>query len=301
MMKKIMIAGSTLLDLKGCPFTTYNKDGRNAGYIIEKAGGVARNVCEDLAHVGIHPIFLTVLDHSVASTDIATHLQQCGTDVSHITYTEDGLGKWLAVFDEHGDVVSSISQRPNLEPLRHVLKELGDVIASSCDGIVCALDIDRIVLEQLFYLAEKYDVPVYGLVSNMTIASQRKDLIQKTACFVCNKEEASILFQKDFMSMHGIELIDVLAQQRKEMHLQQLIITDGPYGAVYVSAKEAGHVPCADVEVVNTTGCGDAFFAGAAASLVQGSSLCEAALQGTKLAGAALATHDNVCPMMIGK
>ena len=50
------------------------------------------------------------------------------------------------------------------------------------------------------------------------------------------------------------------------------------------------------VDVIDTTGCGDSFFAGTAAGLTYGKSLREACEIGTRLASAVIATKENVCP-----
>ena len=51
---------------------------------------------------------------------------------------------------------------------------------------------------------------VYALVSNMTIAVERRDFIRRTACFVCNQQEAGILFSEDYDHMTPAELAAIL-------------------------------------------------------------------------------------------
>ena len=50
---------------------------------------------------------------------------------------------------------------------------------------------------------------------------------------------------------------------------------------------------------VDTTGAGDAFFAGAAIGLTYGKSLKEACVIGTRLAASVIATKENVCPRFL--
>jgi fructokinase len=55
--------------------------------------------------------------------------------------------------------------------------------------------------------------------------------------------------------------------------LRLLIITDGPRGCNYVTARHArGHVPTSHVDVVDTTGAGDGFVAGLLAGLLENES-----------------------------
>jgi pseudouridine kinase len=50
------------------------------------------------------------------------------------------------------------------------------------------------------------------------------------------------------------------------------------------------------VNVVDTTGAGDAFFAGVAIGLTYGKTVEEACVIGTKLAASVIASRENVCP-----
>ena len=50
------------------------------------------------------------------------------------------------------------------------------------------------------------------------------------------------------------------------------------------------------VDVVDTTGAGDAFFAGAAIGLTYGKTVGEACVIGTRLAASVIASRENVCP-----
>ena len=53
----IVVVGAIFVDIKGFPQNTYIPDGRNAGYIEYIHGGVARNVVEDIANLGLNSTF----------------------------------------------------------------------------------------------------------------------------------------------------------------------------------------------------------------------------------------------------
>ncbi len=46
------------------------------------------------------------------------------------------MGTWLAVFDQDGDVVASISKRPDHRPIEQILDEHGDEIFQDADSVV---------------------------------------------------------------------------------------------------------------------------------------------------------------------
>ena len=74
----------------------------------------------------------------------------------------------------------------------------------------------------------------------------------------------------------------------------------GGEGAVYASREgENGTVPAVNVDIVDTTGCGDAFFAGVCIGLSYGKNLENACQIGTRLASSVIATRENVCPRFL--
>ncbi|MFR7388015.1 MAG: hypothetical protein ACLUTU_03300 [Blautia faecis] len=122
------------------------------------------------------------------------------------------MGTWLAVFDQDGDVVASISKRPDHRPIEQILDEHGDEIFQDADSVVIEIDIDKEIVKKTFHYAEKYGKKVYALVSNMTIAIERRDFLRRTACFVCNQQEAGILFSEDYGDLKPEEMAQCLAK-----------------------------------------------------------------------------------------
>ncbi len=296
----IVVIGATFIDLKGYPFAQYIPNGRNAGKVVQVHGGVCRNVVEDIANVELRPTYLSVLDNSGLSTEIIDKLKRHKVETKYIVRTETGLGKWLAIFNNEGDVIGSISQRPDLSEIGNVLDKYGDEIIREADSIVVEIDMDSDLLSRIFTLAEKYGKDVYAVVSNMSIAVERRDLMKKTACLVCNKEEAEILFSDDYSGMTPGELADIIDQKVEAAHYPRMVVTLGEEGAVYAeSDNDYGVIPAQKTAVIDTTGCGDAFFAGVTIGLTYGKSLREACEIGTRLASSVIATKENVCPRFL--
>ena len=113
------------MDIKGYPNELYIPAGRNAGRVTQVHGGVSRNVAEDIANVELRPTFVSVVDQSGISDDVINKLNRHKVNTQYIRKTEDGLGTWLAVFDNEGDVVASISKRPDLDEIGTILDEQG--------------------------------------------------------------------------------------------------------------------------------------------------------------------------------
>ena len=293
----IVVFGAVFVDIKGYPDNKYIPGGRNVGRVVQTHGGVSRNVAEDIANVALRPVFVSVVDESGTGDDVIRHLRNHGVSTDYIVRRADGMGTWLATFDNCGDVVSSISKRPDLSPLLQVLEEHGDRLIAEADSIVVEIDMETELLERIFSLAEKHGKKVYAVVSNMTIAMERRDLLQKTACMVCNRQEAGMLFSEDYTDMDAAELQEVLQDRLKRSGIPQMVVTLGEEGAVYAEPEGgSGRCSAAKVDVIDTTGAGDAFFAGVTIGLTYGKTLGEACEIGSRIAGSVIVTRESVCP-----
>ena len=166
----IVVIGTTFVDIKGYPVTKYIPGGRNAGRVVRVHGGVSRNVAEDIANIELRPTFVTAVEDDGVGTEVVEKLKRHKVNTEYIRRMPDGMGTWLAIFDNSGDVVASISRRPDTSILLRILEEQGDEIVSRADAIAVEVDVEDSLLNKIFRLAEKYDKRVYGLVSNMTIA-----------------------------------------------------------------------------------------------------------------------------------
>lgn len=293
----ILVVGSVFVDIKGYPLENYIAGGRNVGRVIQTHGGVCRNVVEDIANVGLRPIFLSAVDHTAMGTEVLRHLQRSDVVTDYVFRAPDALGTWLAVFDNSGDVVASISKRPDLSALLDLLTSQGDLLVSAADSIVVEIDIDLPVLRMVLALAKKHRKAVYGVVSIMSLAMERRELLQQTACIVCNRQEAGMLFSDDFSSASPEEMRILLSDKLIRANIPRMVITLGTDGAVWAErGGDSGICPSTRLVPIDTTGAGDAFFSGVTIGLTYGKSLKEACEIGTRLAVSVILTKESVCP-----
>ena len=170
----IVVIGAVFVDIKGYPLSTYIPGGRNAGRMEQVHGGVSRNVAEDIANVELRPTFVSLVDDSGMGQDVIDKLENHKVNTRFIKKVPDGMGTWLAIFDNRGDVTAAISKRPDTTPLIDLLAEQGDEIFADCDSIALELDLEKETVKQTLKYAKKYGKKVYAAVSNMSIAMERR-------------------------------------------------------------------------------------------------------------------------------
>ena len=293
----IVIIGAVFVDIKGYPLSTYIPGGRNAGRVEQVHGGVCRNVAEDIANVELRPTFVSLVDDTGSGQDVIDKLAKHKVNTRYIEKVPDGMGTWLAVFDNDGDVCAAISKRPDTTPLTKLLEEKGDEIFADCDSIAFELDLEKATVKQILRYAKKYNKKVYAAISNMSIAMERRAFLQEIDCFVCNQQEAGLLFSDEYDHMAPEEMCRTLAANVHSANIPCMVVTMGSEGAVYARSNgESGVVPAKKVDVIDTTGAGDAFFAGTVIGLTYGKTLPEACEIGSRLAASVICTAENVCP-----
>ena len=269
----IVVIGAAFVDIKGYPLDQYIPGGRNVGRVVQVHGGVGRNVVEDIANVELRPTFLSVVDDTGISDDVVRNLIRHKVDIA------------------------SISRRPDLSAIEKVLEEHGDEIFAAADSIVIEFDVEVPILKKVLDLAKKHGKAVYTVISNMAIAMKRRDLLQQTAVLVCNEQEAGMLFTEDYTGVSPDRMREILTRKVRQSGIPRIIVTMGEQGAAYADDKgESGVCPALRVDVVDTTGAGDAFFAGVAIGLTYGKTVGESCRIGTRLAASVIASRENVCP-----
>ena len=223
----IVVIGAVFVDIKGYPLSTYIPGGRNAGRVEQVHGGVSRNVVEDIANVELRPTFVSLVDDSGTGRDVIRKLEAHKVNTQYIRTVPDGMGTWLAIFDNDGDVCAAISKRPDTTPLTGLLQEQGDEIFADCDAIALELDLEKETVKQTLRYAKKYGKKVFAVVSNMSIAMERRDFLQQIDCFVCNQQEAGLLFSDEYDHLSPEEMCRVLSSNVRSANIPSMVVTMG--------------------------------------------------------------------------
>ena len=296
----IVVIGATFVDIKGFPQDNYIPTGRNVGRVEYIHGGVARNVVEDIANVELRPIYLGIVDDSPMGSDVLRKLQKHKVNTDYVQVIPEGMGTWLAVFDNNGEVAGSISCCPNLLPILDMLDKKGDEIFSKAKSVVMEADMDKEIVKRALDLAEAHGCKTFGVVSNMSIAAKRRDLLKRFDCFICNQQEAGQLFLDDYDGYTPAEMEKVLLDKVLGARIPSMVVTMGDQGAVYADQYgNSGACPARNVQVRDTTGAGDAFCAGVSIGLTYGKTLAEAIDIGSTLAASVIISSENVCPRFL--
>ena len=153
-------------------------------------------------------------------------------------------------------------------------------------------------------LAAQMEIPVQTVLRALEVAAKRgtrtlvnlapvlevpRELLEKLDPLVVNEHEAA------FLLGGGVEGVDgalSAAPELLSLGPRSAVITVGAAGAAFADGESSGHVPAPEVDVVDTTGAGDAFVGALAARLARDASLEEAVAYAVR-AGAAAVTKEG--------
>lgn len=299
-MANTVVFGVTFVDVKGFSRNKYDPEGRNLGMVKIVHGGVSRNVVENFANVGMPVSFASMLEDTAIGRDVARRLENAGADLTYtVTADHDGIGMWLVILDEKGDLAGSISCMPDLAVLEKLVAEQGEKIVAGAENIVLEIDLNEAIAERIIDLAEKYNKKVYSIVGNLSVILKRPDLVSRTDCFICNEIEAGKIFATDMENFTPQQMLSFLPKAADKAGIKAMVVTMGALGSVYYDSVSGDKGVCAPVPVklVDSCGAGDAFFSGTVMALTKGMALGEAVKYGSKLASMTIACEESACPV----
>lgn len=116
-----------------------------------------------------------------------------------------------------------------------------------------------------------------------------RELLEKLDPLVVNEHEAAFLLGRE---VEGVKGALSAAPELLSSGPRSAVITIGENGAVLADGESVEHLPAPEVDVVDTTGAGDAFVGALATQIARGASLQEAVAYAVR-AGAAAVTKEG--------
>ncbi len=293
-----VVFGTVFMDCKGFAASRYDPLGRNVGRVRFIHGGVGRNVAENLATAGASPVFVSSVDEGGLGEEVLSRLASEGVDVTHVRRAaSSGMGIWLAVMDEHGELASSISQMPDLSIIEEIIKDEGEEIILSAGSVILEIDLNDFISNEVLRLAKLHSKKVYGITGNMEVVLRNRHLLPELECYICNESEAGRLLGAPVPAGEPERVLDMLARFADSERMSKMVITLGGAGSVYYDGgrRSGGFCPAIPTVARDTSGAGDAFFSGTVEAMIRGIPLREAVTFGTRLASWTIREEGPTC------
>ncbi len=128
-----------------------------------------------------------------------------------------------------------------------------------------------------------------ALVNLAPVVEVPHELLERLDPLVVNEHEAAFLLGSE---VEGVDGALSAVSRLLSLGSRSAVITVGEAGAVFANGESTGHLPAPKVDVVDTTGAGDAFVGALAVQLARGVPLEEAVAYAVR-AGAAAVTKEG--------
>lgn len=288
---RVVVVGGANTDIVGRSVARLVDHDSNPGHVRISSGGVARNIAENLARMGVAVELVTALGGDHNASALARDCMDVGIGVSHAFIASELPGSlYLAVLDETGEMAVAMNDMRALDRLTPEALAAREAVFSSADVVVVDANPSADALE---WVAAHAGAPLVLDPVSAAKAGRARGIVGRLAALKCNALEAGALLGDD--EPQGPDELAHAARRLVEMGARRVFLTAGPGGTHFASAEEGdGFVPAPHTIIANATGAGDAFTAGVAAGLAEGMAVAECAALGTVLAGLALASERTV-------
>jgi pseudouridine kinase len=253
--QKICVIGAANIDISGYAASSLVYGDSNIGHLNYAAGGVGRNIAENLTKLGIPVTLISMFGQDIFGQYLREDCRLKGIDISD-SLVSDGITTpgFMSVLNNKNDLAVGIAAMDSFEnpPEAYINKALK---ASRMHyWQVWETNLPQSVLWNLAEQTGESKI-ILDTVSGDK-ALRAKDILHKLYILKTNLSEAQILYGKKE------ENLDKLLDFFLEKGVQKVFITLGERGVLYGSSQNRGILPPLIVPVTNTTGAGDSFVAG---------------------------------------
>lgn len=290
-MAAITVVGGINIDIEGRPEGTLIPADSNPGQVTVSAGGVGRNIVENIARLGGDVAMISLTGDDVMGQNAKAHLAGLGVDVSGIrNVSGESTGMYLSILNHKNDMELAICNMDILERITPAFlsQHMTAFRQSEIVGLDCNLQ-----AETLAYMTGRLQVPLFLDPVSASKAARVRPVLHRFHTIKPNRIEAELL--------SGIAIEDRASLERAgrwflDQGIRRVFISLGEAGAYYRTADEEGIAPAKAVCLASATGAGDAFSAAILMGHVMGLSAEETARMGIACSSLAMETRTAVNP-----
>ena len=250
----ILVIGGANLDLTGTGSQPLLAGDSNLGHIQTAAGGVGRNIAENLARLGAKTRLLSLTGDDAGRVVIEQSCQQSGIDTTFLLKDSTRTtGTYLSINQPDGEMAMAVSDMSVVDCITPELLERHDKAFTDCDEIVVEANLSAATLQ---WIAKNHaDKPIHADGVSVAKCIKLKPLLAKLTTLKVNRAEAAAIL--------GREGDDAsLAGQLRECGVKHVLLSLGEEGARLHCEQGVFAAHPFEVQGCSVNGCGDAMLAG---------------------------------------
>ena len=286
----VVLIGGANLDILGFPDKALIPRDSNPGTIRFSAGGVSRNIAENLSLLGVHTELITATGNGFDGQFIRKHCKAAGISLKHaLNLEEDISSTYIAIMDSDGDMNLALSDMSASNYITaDYLREKAELI-SEADILVADANLS---IETLEYLSSAFpDSTLIIDPVSVTKSGKIRQLRGSLHTLKMNRLEAESISGIQCNTPEGIKKAGEALLARG---IQRIIISSGSEEIYWAAGEGDGFFKPPSVPVINATGAGDAFTAGVVFSTLAEYSIEKTLKFSSAMAALTIADEDTV-------
>ena len=290
---QIAIVGGNNVDIIATSDIALIYGDSNPGKVVLGMGGVGRNIGENLIRLGQKVRMVTAFGDDAFASLAAGHAQGLGMDLSDSLHVPgEASSLYICVSGPDGDLSVAVSDMSVCDYLTPQALESRMEKLNQAEAIVAEANLSE---ETLCYLARHCTTKLYvDAVSAKKAVRLQKALGGITGIKGNRRELEAIIGQR----IVGDEGIQSAANALHESGVKLVMLTLGDKGAFVSDGSHQAMLPTMVTHPVNTSGCGDAFFAGAVCARLDGGNVRDTLRAGLAAAAVCAGSPMAVSPSM---
>lgn len=289
-----VVIGGSNIDILGEPSESFVVGDSNPGRVSCSAGGVGRNIAENLARLGSSTRLISAVGNDAYGELVLQQCQTAGIDIKHVSQIENAsTSVYLSVLNAERDMHVSIADMGILERIDDHLLSQHETLLNHAAIIVIDANLSS---SALAYLLQNYaHQPIFVDTVSSAKAQKLKPYLSGIHTLKPNLLEAEQLATIKYKSDNDLNR---MADWFHQQGVKRIFITLGERGVYFSDQQQQGLLPAAKVTMMNANGAGDAFVAGLAYSWLQQWNSRESAQFAMAAAGIALSHVATINPNM---
>lgn len=291
----IACLGAANMDRKAQTLQPVTMGSSNPVRVTERPGGVARNVCENLARLGCGTGLFAPLGRDDAGDAITEHLAGLGVTFAPLDrMTRLSTASYTALTDQEGELVIGLADMAICDAV--TTEHLADAADFLAGFKVWFLDAN-LPEPVLKAVAENRPEGVILAADSVSVAKAPRlaGLLDKLDMLFCNAQEAEVLANS---AIHAPLDVITVANRLFDLGARTVVVSQGSSGCYAAAPGVDTFIPAFPTDVKDVTGAGDALTAGTLFGLEQGLGIQEAIRWGLAAASVTCQTIHTVSPSM---
>lgn len=278
---RLAVIGGNNMDISATSRAPLVFGDSNPGAVCTSLGGVGRNIAENLARLGQQVRFLSAFGDDAFAEGAIRQAKEVGMDVSDALIVKGAANcVYICINNADGDMAVAVNDMALCDHITPAYLEARLASLNAGEAIVFDTNLRENTIK---YLADHAGVPLFADAVSTKKASRLSCALSRLYGLKANRLEIELLTGMSLATDGDLERAAQLLHQKG---VRFVLITLGSRGAYASDGKEHVMHPPFPGDILNTTGCGDAFTAASITAILDGLSVGDVLRRG--LAAAAI-------------